>query len=106
MVTVPIFGFRYSAIGQVVPAGQGVPVGQGPVYSTTTSQPQQTHPPQNVVPSQQQNLPVNMNNGIPPQPQYASPMGPVTNMASSDFSSQNMPGLSVYQQPIPQQQLL
>ena len=90
----------HSVIGPVVPGGQPT------VYTTATSPPQQTHPQQNIVPSQQSvPMPQTMN-GIPTQSQYVQQMGSVTNMVPSDFNQQNMPGHSVYQQPISQQQLL
>lgn len=84
--------------------GPGMPGGQPTVYSTSSSLPQ-THPQQNIVPSQASgHMPQNMN-GIPTQ-QYVHQMGPVTSMVPSDFNPQNIPGHSVYQQPISQQQLL
>ncbi|XP_052763789.1 signal transducing adapter molecule 1-like [Mya arenaria] len=80
---------------------------QGPNqgYSQPSSLPQQTHPQQNVVPSQQ-NIPTPQSmNVVPSQSQYVHNMGPASNMAPSDYG--NQAGVqSMYQQPISHQQLL
>lgn len=79
--------------------------GQQPVYNTAQSLPQQPHPQQNIVPSQQ-SIPAQVNVVTS---HYGQTMGPANSQnmvpSTSDYGAQSLQG-RMYQQPISQQQLL